>query len=76
MSQGIEQRGAVVHGVIHFSAEFPVVAAACGARGPSAALWRYVDCEACLLAGPKDPRIQQRLEEVRDERAAATATRP
>ena len=51
MSQGIEQRGAVTHGVIHFSATFPVVATPCGVLGPSAALWRYVDCEACLEAG-------------------------
>jgi predicted aldo/keto reductase-like oxidoreductase len=73
---GIEQSGGVVYGVIHFSAEFPVVATACGARGPSAALWRYVDCEACLEAGPDDDRIRERLEAVRAARAAATAPRP
>jgi hypothetical protein len=70
---GIEQQGTVAYGVIHFSAEFPVVRTACGALGPSAALWRYVDCEACLEAGPDDPRIRARLAQVRAERAARMA---
>jgi hypothetical protein len=70
MSQGIEHRGALTYGVIHFSDRFPVVRTACGVLGPSAALWRYVDCEACLEAGPDDPRIRARLAQVRAERAA------
>lgn len=70
MPQGIEQRGAVVYGVIHFSAEFPVVRTACGVRGPAAALWRYVDCEACLEAGPDDDRIRDRLAAVRAAKEA------
>lgn len=70
MSPGIEHRAPITHGVIHFSAGFPVVATPCGVLGPSAALWRYVTCEACLEAGPYDPRIRARLAHVRAERAA------
>ncbi len=75
MSQGIEQRGGVTHDAIHFSAAFPVVHTACGIKAPSAALWRYVDCEACLEAGPDDPRIRERLAQVRAERAAKDEVR-
>jgi hypothetical protein len=50
-------------GVIHASAKFPIVRMFCGARGPSAGVWRDVDCLACLGASPsKDkPRMRARL---------------
>ena len=52
--------GPVTYGAIHFSDRFPVVRTACGHRGPSAGLWRYVTCLACLAAAPSDPRIVER----------------
>jgi hypothetical protein len=54
------------HGVvIHFSAKFPVEETPCGTLGPAAALWRYVDCLACLDKAPADPRIEERKRQVR-----------
>lgn len=64
MSPGIEHVGPVAHGVVHFSDRFPVVATACGRVGPAVALWRYVDCLACLDRAPDDPRIAARRAEV------------
>jgi hypothetical protein len=57
----------VTYGVIHFSAEFPVVATACGVLGPSAARWRYVTCLECLARAPSDPRIERRRQQLLDE---------
>jgi hypothetical protein len=72
MSPGIEQSGPVAYDVIHFSDRFPVVRAACGKIGPSAALWRYVTCLECLDAAPDDPRIAARQAEVIERRRSGS----
>jgi hypothetical protein len=69
VSPALDPAPPVVYDTIHFSDRFPVVKAACGKVGPSAAQWRFVTCEACLEAGPDDPRIRQRLAEVRAQQA-------
>jgi hypothetical protein len=42
-----DQRGQVVHGVVHFAAhvESPT---ACGKIGPASRDWKFVDCFICL----------------------------
>ena len=68
---GIEHRSAVTYGVIHYSDRFPVVRTTCGrTRCPANFDWAFVDCEACLEAGPDDPRIREQLAKVRAERQA------
>ena len=64
VSPGIEHVE-VSYDVVHFSEVYPVVHAECGRRGPSSPLWRNVTCLNCLRLAPDDPRIRQRIEEVR-----------
>lgn len=70
---GMIQAGTVDTTAIHFSDKFPVERTPCGKVGPAADRWRYVNCVACLQAGPKDPRITARLEAVLAERAQRQA---